>query len=230
MVPPPSHSQAALPKPETLVLQRIEKQERDFRIFVATRQTALCPVCGQESSSRHSGYSRRLADVPWQGCSVQLWLNLHKFRCLQQDCPRKVFCERIPGVARAYARRTERLAIIIAAVGYVAGGLPAARLLERLAIRISDDSVRRYVIGDAPRRQEPEPVRHLGVDDWAWRKYQTYGTILVDLDRHKVVDLLPDRSAESVAEWLIGHPTVEIVARDRSGLYADGAKVGAPQA
>ncbi len=188
-MPPPSHSQAVLPQPETLALERIEKQESAFQIFVSTRQAVLCPVCGQESKARHSGYSRRLADVPWQGCSVQLWLSLHKWRCAKQGCPRKVFCERVPGVAQAYARRTERLAAIVGAVGYVAGGLPGARLLECLAIQISDDSVRRQVIRHAPRRQEQESVRNLGVDDWAWRKYQTYGTIFVDLDRHKVVDL-----------------------------------------
>ena len=141
-----------------------------------------------------------------------------------------MFCERVPGVALSYARRTERLAAVVGAVGYVAGGLPAARLLERLAIRMSDDSVRRQVIRSAATRQEPEPVLHLGIDDWAWRKYQTYGTILVDLDRHRVVDLLADRTSASVAEWLTEHPTIEIVTRDRSGLYADGAATGAPQA
>jgi transposase len=140
-----------------------------------------------------------------------------------------VFCERVPGIARAHARQTERLADLVGAVGYVAGGLPAARLLERLAIRISDDSVRRRVVRNTAPEQK-EPVRHLGVDDWAWRKYHTYGTILVDLDRHRVVDLLADRTAESLAFWLTQHSTVEVVARDRSGLYADGASEGAPQA
>jgi len=227
---PPSHSQAVLPKPETLALERIEKQDCEFRIFISTRQPALCPVCGQETKSRHSGYSRRLADLPWQGCSVQLWLSLHKWRCAKQNCPRKVFCERAPGVAPVYGRRTERLAAIVGAVGHVAGGLPGARLLERLAIQISDDTVRRQVVRNAHGMHAPEVIRCLGVDDWAWRKHQTYGTIFVDLDRHKVVDLLYDRAAESVAAWLKEHPTVEIVARDRSGLYADGAAAGAPDA
>lgn len=195
MAPPPSHSQAVLPQPDTLLLERIEKQDSEFRIFVSTRQLALCPVCGHVSNSRHSGYRRR----PWQGCSVQLWLSLHKYRCLQPDCRRKVFCERLPDVAGVYARRTGRLDAIIAAAGYVAGGLPATRLLERLAIQTSDDSVRRQVTRHAAPPEQQDPVRHLGIDDWAWRKHHNYGTILVDLDRHKVVDLLPDRAAESVA-------------------------------
>ncbi len=133
-------------------------------------------------------------------------------------------------MAPVYGRRTERLAAIVGAVGYVAGGLPGARLLERLAIQISDDSVRRQVVRNAHGMHAPEAIRCLGVDDWAWRKHQTYGTIFVDLDRHKVVDLLSDRAAESVAAWLKEHPTVEIAARDRSGLYADGAASGAPDA
>ena len=107
---------------------------------------------------------------------------------------------------------------MVGAVGYVAGGLPGARLLERLAISVGDDSVRRQVIRNATRLEQQEPIRHLGIDDWAWRKYQTYGTILVDLDRHKVVDLLADRAADSVAEWMKQHSTIEIVTRDRSGL------------
>ena len=231
MAPPPSHSKAVLPQPETLVLERIEKQESHFRIFVSTRQSALCPVCAHESTSRHSGYSRRLADLPWQGCSVQLWLSVHKYRCQQKECPRRVFCQRVPGVAQVYARRTERLAVVVGAVGYVAGGLPGERLLRRLAISISDDSIRRQVVRNAaPGPAEQEPVRRVGIDDWAWRKHQNYGTIFVDLDRHKVIDLLPDRAADSVAAWLTEHPSVEIVARDRSGLYADGAATGAPQA
>ena len=97
-----------------------------------------------------------------------------------------------------------------------------ARLLKRLAIQISDDSVRLQVIRNSPCKTEQGPVRHLGVDDCAWRKQQTYGTIFVDLDRHKVLDLPPDRAAESVAAWLGQRPAVEIVARDRSGVYAEG--------
>lgn len=92
------------------------------------------------------------------------------------------------------------------------------------------DSIRRRVVRNAPSSSGQQPVRHLGIDDWAWRKHQNDGTILVDLDGHKVVDLLPDRAADSVAQWLKEHTGVEIVARDRSGLYADGAAAGAPQA
>ena len=126
----------------------------------------------------------------------------------------------MPGVARAYARQTDRLTEIIMVVGYIAGGLPGARLLDRLSVKASDDTVRRRVSRNLPLPPEQRPIRFLGVDDWAWRKYQSYGTILVDLERRRVVDLLPDRSAESLTLWLTQHPTVEVISRDRFGLYA----------
>jgi transposase len=230
MAPPPSHSQAVLPNPVTLVLEKIERSEKDFRIFVRTHQSAVCPGCHKVSTSRHSGYNRRLNDLPWQGLSVQIWLNVSRYRCRNIACTRKIFCERMPGVARVYARQTMRLSEIIGVVGYIAGGLPGARLLDRLAIKTSDDTIRRRVSGNRPESQEQQPIRHLGVDDWAWRKHQSYGTILVDLTRRRVADLLPDRSAESLSVWLARHPTVEVITRDRCGLYAEGASEGAPAA
>jgi len=105
-----------------------------------------------------------------------------------------------------------------------------ARACWSLSIHASDDSVRRRARRNDPSAQDPQPIRYLGVDDWAWRKHQSYGTILVDLERHRVADLLPDRSAESLTLWLEKHPGVEVIARDRGGLYADGASQGAPSA
>ena len=213
MAPPPSHSQAVLPSPETLVLERIERNDREFRIFVHSRQPAGCPSCGRISSSRHSRYVRHLSDVPWQALSVQIFLTARRYRCRNRWCPRKIFCERVPGVARVYARPTARLEDIVGIVGYVAGGLPGARLWGRLAIETSDDTVRRRLLRFASPSEDA--IRHLGVDDWAWRKYHAYGTILVDLDRHLVADLLPDRCSETLAFWLTEHPGIELITRDR---------------
>lgn len=229
MAPPLSHSQSLLPNPDSLILDGIERDVDRIRLMVHVEQKPACPVCGEVSRSRHSCYGRRLQDLPWQGVSVQLWATVGRFRCRNSSCPRKVFCERLPRVARAYGRQTERASEVVRLIGYVAGGLPGQRLLDRLSIAISDDTVRRRI------RQKPQqeacglPVRNLGVDDWAWRKGQDYGTILVNLDLHRVVDLLPDRAAESFSKWLQQHPEIMTISRDRCGIYAEGATLGAPQ-
>jgi transposase len=127
------------------------------------------------------------------------------------------------------ARETNRRQTVVCQVGYALGGLPGARLLKGLGMMSSDDTVLRRVKGRARRRGEPK-VRVLGVDDWAWRKHQSCGTMLMDLEQKRVVDLLPVRSASSLADWLQEHPGVEIIARDRCGLYAEGGREGAPLA
>ena len=133
------------------------------------------------------------------------------------------------GVSVPWARRTQRLRDVIRLIGHAMGGRPGERLLSRLGMAVSDDTILRAV-----KRINVEtaavPIRVVGVDDWAWKKGQTYGTILVDLERNGVVDLLPTRSAESLAAWLARHPEIEFISRDRQGLYADGARCGAPQA
>jgi transposase len=230
MATPPSHSQAVLPNPRILLLQQVERTEQQFRLFVTVNQLPSCPMCGHISRSIHSCYRRCLQDLPWQGLSVQLVAIARRYRCRNPDCPRKVFCERLPGVAPAHARQTTRTSEIIRLVGYLAGGRAGHRLLVRLAITSSEDTVLRRVKRPPAQIGELAVIRNLGVDDWAWRKGQEYGTILVDLDLHQVADLLPDRSSESFSGWLQQHPGIATIARDRCGLYAEGADLGAPGA
>lgn len=231
MAIPKSHSQSVLPSPRFLVLESIEQFEDQFLLSVHVEQDPCCPECGQVSSSRHSSYVRRLQDLPWQGLSVQILLRVRRFRCRNRRCPRKVFTERIEGIP-SYIRQTSRLAEIVRVVGYAAGGLPGARLLARLAIRVSDDTVLRRVKTPASPAfsDSNNAIEVLGVDDWAWRKGQSYGTILVDLEQHRVSDLLPDRSAQSLQAWLRQQPRIRVISRDRGGIYAEGARLGSPAA
>jgi transposase len=230
MAAPPSHSQSLLPNPDILILDRIEQDADRFRMVVHMEHEPACPLCGEASRSGHSRYLRRLQDLPWQGVSVQLCLTVGRFRCRNVLCPRKIFCERLPRIARVYGRQTDRASEIVRLIGYVAGGLPGQRLLARLSIATSDDTVLRRL------RQAPAevpagiPVRNLGVDDWAWLKGREFGTILVNLDLRRVLDLLPDRAAESFSQWLLQHPEIVTISRDRGGLYAEGASLGAPRA
>jgi transposase len=142
-----------------------------------------------------------------------------------------VFTERVEGIP-SYLRQTSRLAEIVRVVGYAAGGLPGARLLARLAIAISDDTVlRRVKTPTSAGFSDPSnAIEVLGVDDWAWRKGRSYGTILVDLDQRCVADLLADRSAESFQAWLQQQPGIRMISRDRGGIYAEGARLGSPAA
>ena len=225
MATPPSHSQTVLPA-DNLILDKVERLDHCFLLHAHIQQKVRCPGCDQVSRCRHSVYERRLQDLPWQGCAVELRLKIRRFRCRNPACPRKIFAEPLPAVARPHARRTTRVREIMRLIGYTAGGLPGSHILQRLALCVSDDTVLRAV-KHPDQVPDNAPIRSLGVDDWAWRKGQRYGTIFVDLEKHRVVDLLPDRSTESVKTWLERHPGIEVISRDRCGIYAEGAEKGA---
>lgn len=159
---------------------------------------------------------------------MSLRLTARRFRCRTPDCKVQIFTERLPGIAAARAQRSVRLAESLRAIGLVAGGEPGSRLAHRLAMPVSGDTLLRMIrLAPVPGFVAPTIV---GIDDWAWRRGQRYGTIICDLERNRVLDLLPDRNADSVADWLKRYPGIKVVARDRAGLYADGARRGAPGA
>jgi transposase len=196
--------------------------------LTATAPTAACPCCGVPSSSVHSRYQRHLTDLPWGTRAVRLQLTVRKFRCRQPNGVRRIFTERLPELVAAYARNTGRLVTVLRAIGVALGGNAGARLAARLQVPTSAATLLRLVRG-APIPPTPA-LQAVGVDEWAWRRGHRYGTILVDLASHRVVDLLPDRVGASVAAWLAQHPTVTVVCRDRSDLYADGIRRGRPDA
>src|SRR5580692_11131961 len=145
-------------------------------------------------------------------------------------CERRIFTERPFNVCVPHARQTKRSDEIIAVVGRALGGRPGQRLMGRLGMPLSADTLIRRVKGAARWSALPRVIRVLGVDDWALCKGQNFGTILVDLERSQVVDLLPTRSADSLGKWLAQRPEVTTVSRDRRGVYAEGTRRGAPEA
>jgi transposase len=230
MAIPPSHVQALLPDPVSLKLRLVQQADHGAVLIVAAAKgfAASCPECKCPSRSVHSRYQRALKDLPWQGSTVQLRLEIRRFRCAAMECTRITFAEELPLVARRYGRHTTRLSETLRMIGYVLGGEAGARLSQRLEMFTSPDTILRR-IKNGP-SLPVQGARAVGVDDWAWRKGQSYGTILVDLEKHAPIDLIPERSADSLAAWLHLHPGAEIISRDRASLYAEGATRGAPQA
>src|SRR5215212_984161 len=221
-------SRTVLPAPKLVDLIGI-RAEADIILFAKTSaSTARCPVCGKQSRRVHSRYTRTLADLPWQGVPVTVHLHVRRFFCDEAACERAIFAERVPGVAARYARRTERLDDWLTHVSFALGGEAGARLLKDLGVSVSGDTLLHHI--RSLHLQSHKTPRILSVDDFAFRRGTRFGTVLVDLERHTLVDVLPDRSADTFADWLGEHSGVEVVSRDRGGEYAEAARRAVPNA
>jgi transposase len=201
-----------LPEPEQLRLDTLTMTtERIMLNVTAIPSTASCPACHGESTRVHSRYQRTVADFAWAHIPVVLRLHVRRFFCLHPACARVTFSEPLPTIVAPFAPRTIRLTAEQRQLGLDSGGEAGARTAQRQGTPLSPDTLLRLVRREPP-VNHPTP-RHLGVDDFALRKGQIYGTILVDLDQHQPIDLLPERSAD--------RPAAGTVSRD-SGTLAQG--------
>jgi transposase len=195
---------------------------------VSTQAHPICPLCASQASRVHSHYTRTLTDLPCIGQHVRLLVHVRKFFCDVMSCPRKIFVERIAPFVEPWARVTARLHQTVQIIGLATGGMLGARVTDRLGIQTCWMTIirRMMALPTAP----VEQVSELGIDDFSFRRGRKFGTILVDMQSHQVIDLLPDRKAETAKTWMQTHPEIKIVSRDRGGDYAAGAREGAPQA
>ena len=197
-------------------------------MLFSIQEVVKCPVCSKPSQRIHSRYERTLADLPWADYSITLQLRVRKFFCLNTLCKRRIFTERLRSLTAPWARRTLRMAQRLTDIGLALGGAAGVRLSQRLGFSVSRNTLLSLV------RKMPLPsvnsLSTIGVDDFCFRKGQTYGTIVVDLERSRPVALLNDRSAETLAEWLKGYSQIKTVSRDRALAYAKGIRQGVPDA
>ena len=220
--------EALLPKISKFGLERLELVKNQLKLIAKTTQlSSSCPLCNTISLKVHSNYTRQLSDLPWAGLEVKVILQAHKFFCQNDHCKRKIFSQRFDGLS-PYSRRTERQALQLLAVGIAAGGNRGAKLSVKLGMPFSASTILRLL--NAQVISDYDTPRVLGVDDWAIRKGQNYGTILVDLEKHKPIDLLLGRETEVLQKWLEEHPGVEIISRGRSSAYSEAANKAAPDA
>jgi len=201
--------------PGLKITRTIIAQQKLVICAQARRQAAPCPSCKQTSTRRHSSYTRAVKDLPVGTDLVELHILTRRFRCVSTHCPRRTFAEQHPQVVQRRGRRTKRLTSNLTQIGLALGGQAGARLAKKLQIPVSRSTILRLIRQvDLPPIEQP---RIIGIDDWAFRKGRTYGTVIVDFASHRPIDLLPSREGYAVKEWLLAHPTVEVVTRDRSG-------------
>ncbi len=215
--------------PEGMLIEQIQITENGLIIaVVATSPTSCCPLCSEPSSSIHCHYRRVLRDVPCAGRRVQLLLTVRKFSCRNPYCERKVFAERFPTFVEPWARMTIRHCQQITSIGLATCGKGGTRLATRLGIQTTRQTILRRIM--ALPDNSPGVILFLGIDDFSFRRGCRFGTILVNLESRRVVDLLPDREAETSAAWMRQQLDLMVVSRDRGGTYASAAAQGAPQA
>src|SRR5947208_13629953 len=215
--------------PDGIFISSVGATPTQLVVQIACRRSdAACPLCQQLSERVHGHYGRTVADLPCAGRRVILALTVRKFVCGIPTCPRQIFTERLPELVQSYARMTNRLRDALVALGLATSAEVSERVAPSLGMLVSAPTLLRRLRAVAC--PPPKSVRILGVDDWAWKKGQTYGTILVDLEKRCPIELLPDRKEETLTAWLLTHPEIDVISRDRGGEYAAAAKKGAPQA
>jgi transposase len=196
--------------------------------LVSLQEQGCCPVCASPARRVHSHYQRTVADLSCMGKPVRLLIGVRKFFCAMATCGRKICVERLSPFIEAWARATVRRFRSVQRIGLATSGMLGERLASDLRLKTSWKTILRRIMAlpDKP----SATVVEMGIDDFSFRRGRKFGSLVVDMQNHEVIDVLPDRTAETVKVWMHLHPEIQLVSRDRGGEFASAAREALPQA
>ncbi len=207
-------------------VERVSDSSDDLVVeAVSTGRPGRCPDCRKQARRVHSSYQRSLDEKSLVSRRVVVRLPVRRYFCERKRCFRKTFVEQVPGLTERHRRSSTGLTGWLRSIAVELGGRPAARLCQRLRLAAGRTRLLRLLTAPPVPGRAP---RVLGVDDFAFRKGCTYGTVLVDVEAGRVVDVMPDRTSETFAAWLRDHPGAAIICRDRATAYTKAVKEAAP--
>ena len=216
--------------PENLPIQSICDSEDVINIILrSTTKTCSCPICKEETSKLHATHHRKVQDLPIYGKRTMLDINLYEFDCVNSDCSVTSFTETFDGFLNNYSTMTERLVDLMITLALETSCEGGARILKSMNVKISGDTVIRTLIKRYEKQETPTCGSFIGVDDFAYKKRHTYGTVIVDGETHKPVAVLDGRNGETLKEWLKKNKQVKTVTRDRASAYAKAVEEILPE-
>lgn len=211
--------------PSTLAIQSIEKEDKIVKILAKSTRTEFdCPECGTVSVRSHSTHVREVQDLPILGCRTKLKIELSDFKCTNPNCKKTTFTERYDDFMNDYCRMTNRLVELVCSLALETSCESCARILQKINVKISGDTVIRTLIKRYDRQEKPECGDTVGIDDFSFKKRHSYGTIIVDERTHRPITILDGRNGETLKEWLKNNKHIKTVTRDRASAYASAVE------
>lgn len=208
--------------PESMLqIKEVKQKEETIHIYLKSEMKGCnCPKCGQSTEQYHGTYVRTVQDLPILGKTVKLHISAHEYNCVNDDCDVVTFAESFNGFLDSYSRMTERCADFICSLALETSCEGCSRICKVLGIRISGDTVIRLLLKRYQLMEDVPIGEKIGVDDFAYKKRHTYGTVIVDGETHRPITLLDGRNGESLRKWLKNNKHVKVVTRDRASAYA----------
>lgn len=216
--------------PDTMkILSQTITEESVILRFKSITHQAQCPRCGKTTDKYHSTYHRKVQDLPLFGKTVILDITAYRYYCADSECNQKVFAEGLQGFAGVYRRISSRLEELLITIALNTSCEGTAAICKKMGVRISADTVIKTLLRNAD-KIKISCGNVIGVDDWAYKKGHTYGTLICDGQTHKPVALLDGRDGSELKEWLKANQQVRIVTRDRASAYAKAISEVLPDA